>query len=188
MFISSARARALAAALAAGACLATLPFTAGAVPSGKPARATPLTDANIVAIVIAANDGDIHNGELALANADAAAVKDFGKMMVTDHSSSNLKTKALAARLGLRPVQNATSRGLVKSANATHDELAALNGEAFDKSYMDAEVTVHGTVLELLDQRLIPSAKSAELKALLTGVRAAVARHLDRAKAVRAGL
>src|SRR5512140_2527403 len=117
MSATQVRARTRVLPLVAVACLVAPTLALGAAARGKPARATPLTDANIAAIVMVANQGDIKNGELALKNGSQAAVRDFGQMMVTDHTSANDKTKALAARLNLKPVQNATSRGLTRSAN-----------------------------------------------------------------------
>ena len=164
MHASRARGRTLAAWTTALALPLVALAALAATEPGKPAKATPLTDANIVAIVEVANDGDIKNGMLAEKNGGDAGVKDFGKMMVTDHTSANEKTKALAAKLGLKPAQDATSRGLVKSANAKHAELSKLSDGAFDHAYMDAEVTMHQAVLDLLDQKLIPGAKNAELR------------------------
>lgn len=175
------------AALLAVACLAGVALAAGTA-KGKPAKATPLTDANIAAIVLAANTIDIQNAQLALKTSGEASVKDFAQMMVTDHTSVNDKAKALAGKLSLKPVQNATSRGLVKSMNAKRAEMAALHGAAFDKAYMDNEVSYHQAVLDLLDQKLVPSAKNAELKDLLTSVRPAFEAHLNKAKEVRGAL
>jgi putative membrane protein len=44
------------------------------------------------------------------------------------------------------------------------------------------------TVLDALDQTLIPGAQNAELKALLQGARPAFAAHLERAKQVKSTL
>lgn len=44
---------------------------------------------------------------------------------------------------------------------------------AFDKAYVDNEVTYHEAVIDALDKTLIPSADNADLKALLIKVRPA---------------
>src|SRR5690242_3367129 len=80
--------------------------------AGKRAAGAPLTDANIAAIVLAANTIDIENGELALKQASDDTVKSFAHMMITDHTSVNDKAKALAGKLKLAPKPNAASRGL----------------------------------------------------------------------------
>jgi len=174
--------------LAVVACLAAPTFALAAAHPGRPARTTPLTDANIVAIVEAANTGDATNGKLALGITTDSAVKAFAQMMVTDHTSANEKLKATSRKDGLHAVPNGTSRGLVRSATAKHDELARLHGAAFDHAYMDAEVTVHQAVLTLLDEKLIPAAQNTDLKAYLESVRPVIAEHLEKAKAAQANL
>ena len=47
-------------------------------------------------------------------------------------------------------------------------ELAKLNGAAFDKAYIDNEVAYHKTVNAALQNTLIPSASTQELKDLFT--------------------
>lgn len=154
----------------------------------KGSKAAPLTDANIAAIVLAANTIDIENAQLALKTSTDESVKAFAQMMVTDHTSVNDKAKALAGKLKLTPVRNAASRGLVKSTGAKRAELAKLTGGPFDKAYLDNEISYHQAVLDMLDQQLVPGAKNAELKDLLTSVRPAFVAHLDKAKETRAAL
>jgi putative membrane protein len=61
---------------------------------------------------------------------------------------------------------------LTKDAEATRQKLAKLSGSAFDKAYIDNEVTYHKTVNDALRNTLIPDAQNGELKALLqTGLK-----------------
>ncbi len=66
--------------------------------------------------------------------------------------------------------------------------LRKLSGAAFDKAYVDHEVAYHQAVLDAVDKTLIPSAKNAELKALLVKVRPAFVAHLEHAKMLQASL
>ena len=171
------------------AALAAVSLSASAdARAAKASKAAPLTDANIAAIVLAANSIDIENAQLALKTSTDESVKAFAQMMVTDHTSVNDKAKALAGKLKLTPVGNAASRGLVKSTGARRAELAKLTGGAFDQAYLDNEISYHQAVLDMLDQQLVPGAKNAELKDLLTSVRPAFVAHLDKAKETRAAL
>ena len=63
-----------------------------------------------------------------------------------------------------------------------------MTGAAFDKAYIDNEVTYHQAVLDALDQTLIPGAQNAELKTLLQTVRPNIAGHLERAKSIQTTL
>lgn len=162
--------------------------SADAATKHKAAKAAKPSDANIAAIVLAANTIDIENGQLAQKTSADSSVKDFAQQMITDHTSVNDKAKALAGKLSLTPVPNAASRGLVKQMTAKRAALAKLKGAAFDKKYLDNEIAYHQAVIDMLDKTLVPDAQNAELKDLLTSVRPAFVAHLDHAKATRAAL
>jgi putative membrane protein len=178
--------RATLVALALGAALvAPLPVQAG--DSGQADPAT-LTDANIAAIVLAANTIDIKNGELAILRSKNRAVREFARQMVTDHTSVNGKAAALAARLNLVPKENQTSHALVANTDSTRHKMRKLSGAAFDRAYVKNEVAYHQAVIDLLDSTLIPGAQNKDLKDLLTGVRPAFVAHLEHAKMIQASL
>jgi putative membrane protein len=92
--------------------------------------------------------------------------------MVRDHAEVNKQALALLAKLKVKPEDNDTSRALTKQAAAKRDELAKLNGVAFDKAYVANEVAYHKTVNGALENTPIPSASNADLKGLLqTGLK-----------------
>ena len=145
-------------------------------------------DAQIAAIVVTANQVDIDAGKLAESKASNAEVKAFGRQMVTDHSGVNKQATELVTKLGVKPEDNATAQSL-KSGGAAHVQaLSSLSGAAFDKAYVDHEVAYHQQVLDAVDKTLIPSARNAELKALLEKVRPAFVAHLEHAKQVQQSL
>src|SRR5689334_9113868 len=57
-----------------------------------------LTDPDIAAIVLAANQADIDNGTEAQRKARDADVKAFARQMIQDHGSANQKAKDLAGK------------------------------------------------------------------------------------------
>jgi putative membrane protein len=145
-------------------------------------------DAQIAAIVVTANQVDIDAGKLAVSKSTDKSVKEFAQRMITDHTGVNKAATDLVTKLKVKPEENSTSKGLQKSGDETLKRLNGLKGAAFDKAYVDNEVTYHQTVLDALDKTLIPSAKNAELKALLVKVRPAFVAHLDHAKHLQATL
>ena len=145
-------------------------------------------DAQIAHIVVTANQVDIDAGKLAERKGSTADVKAFGKQMVTDHSGVNKQAVELAKKLGVKPADNPTSQTLKASGEANVKKLEALGGAAFDKAYVDREVTYHEAVLDTIDRTLVPNAKNAELKALIVKVRPAIAAHLEHAKMMQAKL
>jgi putative membrane protein len=140
------------------------------------------TDPEIAHIVVTANTIDVDAGKLAMGKTKNAEVKKFAEQMVTDHTAVNKQASDLAGKLGVTPKENATSSALKTGADDTTKKLKGLKGAEFDKAYVDNEVSFHQTVLDAIDKTLIPSAKNAELKGLITKVRPAIAAHLDHAK------
>jgi putative membrane protein len=149
------------------------------------AHAQGITDAQIAAIVVTANQVDIDAGKLAEARATNAQVKAFGKQMVTDHTGVNKQAAELVGRLSVTPQDNPTAQSLKTGGAANVKRLSGLSGAAFDKAYIDQEVAYHQQVLDALDKTLIPGAQNAELKALLVKVRPAFVAHLEHAKGLQ---
>ena len=147
-----------------------------------------VSDAQIAHIVVTANQVDIDAGKMAAARGTHADVKAFGQQMVTDHTGVNKSATSLAAKLKVTPEDNATSGSLKAGGEKNLANLKSLKGAAFDKAYVDNEVTYHQAVLDALDKTLIPGAKNEELKALLVKVRPAFVAHLEHAKKIQSSL
>lgn len=154
-------------------------------PPPESTAAPGLTDANIAAIVVAANTADIDNGKQAQSHAKDAGVKAFAGQMVNDHGASNQQASALATKLSLTPEDNETSRGIKAQQDSVRTAIRGLTGAAFDKAYVDNEVSYHETVLNAIDQALIPNAQNPELKQLLTDTRPIISAHLEHAKSLQ---
>ena len=147
-----------------------------------------VNDAQIASIVVTANQVDIDAGNLAKKQANNAEVKKFADLMVTDHTGVNKSATALVTKLKVTPEDNPTSQSLKSGGDANLKTLKGLNGAAFDKAYVDHEVTYHQAVLDAIDKTLIPGAKNEELKALLVKVRPAFVSHLEHAKHLQSSL
>jgi putative membrane protein len=148
--------------------------------------ASTVSDAQIAAIVVTANQVDIDAGKFAAEHSSDAGVKAFATTMVTDHSAVNHSAVELVTKLKVSPEENDTSRALKKGGDENVASLRALSGKAFDKAYVDHEVAYHEQVIAAIDTVLIPNAQNAELKALLVKVRPAFIAHLDHAKHLQA--
>ena len=157
-------------------------------PPPESASGGTVSDAQIAAIVLAANTVDSTGGAIAQQKGTNPEVKRFGQTMVTDHGGVNKQAVALAGRLNLTPEENPTSTQLKQGGEQSAAQLNGLSGAAFDRAYIDHEVEYHQTVLDALDQTLIPNAQNAELKALLQQTRPAVAAHLQMAKSLQTKL
>jgi putative membrane protein len=155
-------------------------------PAALAGQATPpdLSDPEVAHVAVTANSIDIAAGKVALSRSHDSEVRNFASMMVRDHSAVNEKAAALAKKLGVTPKDNAVSRSLEAGAKEASAKLDPLKGADFDRAYIAREIAYHQAVLDALDQTLIPTTESAELKALLTQVRPAIEAHLAYAKKI----
>src|ERR1700688_3319687 len=81
---------------------------------------------------------EVAMGNLALQKAQSASVKDFGALMVKDHSAANEKLKALAQLKNITlPANPSVAEMEAKS------KLQVLSGQAFDKSYIKGMIQDH---------------------------------------------
>lgn len=156
-------------------------------PPAKPVE-KPLTDAEIVAVTSSANTGEIEMAELAKKNATNADVKNFAAMMITQHRDMENKGKSVATKAKITPTDSDASTHLTTQAQTTVSSLKTQKGKDFDKAYIDAQVKAHREVLDMFDNKLLPSAQNGELKTLLTDGRAHVATHLAKAEAIQGAL
>lgn len=162
---------------------------AAPVATAAPAPAAPaVTDPQIAAIVVAANDVDIAAGRLAASTSRNAKVKEFAQRMITDHSGVNKAAVALVTKLNVTPEESDASRQQTDKGAQVRESLKGKTGADFDRAYMASEVTYHTDLLAAIDTVLLPSAQNAELKTLLEQTRPAVEAHLSSARELQASL
>jgi putative membrane protein len=110
---------------------------------------------------------EVEAGTLAQQKAADPKVKDFGAMMVKDHSAANEQLKALAASKGIDLPGSSSA-----SQMATKAKLEVLSGDTFDKSYVQDQVKAHRATVELLKKEIAagqdPDAKAFAQKVLPT--------------------
>jgi putative membrane protein len=131
------------------------------------AGAADVTDPEIAHIAYTAGQIDVTAAQQALAKSKNPAVIEFATTMERDHKAVNDQALALVKKLNVTPEDNDISKSLAADAQKKHDAFAALEGDAFDKAYVENEVVYHKAVNDALAGTLIPSADNAELKALL---------------------
>jgi len=159
---------------------------AAAAPAPAPTP-PPLNDANIAAILDAANAADSAAGKIASTKGTRADVKDFGRMMMRDHHALRKQGEDLVKKLNVTPTMPA---GDTSQTAAQHwqDSLNAMpKGAAWDKAYIDHEVAVHQSVLQTL-QTAQGAAQNAELKDLITKATPNIQAHLTKAQDIQGKL
>jgi putative membrane protein len=123
-----------------------------------------------------------------LLRAKAGSVREFAQMMLTEHGAAQARQTKLLAQLGLIRRENAVSEKLTQQSGMIMGGLEATDAAGFDFAYVDAQVTLHSTVLKLLDEQLIPSADQMLLSDELQTMRTAVQSHLRHAEELKQSL
>jgi putative membrane protein len=163
------------------------PASSNAAPASSTSvtpAAAPLNDANIAAILDQANESDSARGALAETKGTSPDVKNFGKLMAGEHHMLRKEGQSLAKKLNLTP-QLPVGDSSEAKAKAEMDSLTAMpKGKAWDKAYIDYEVTYHQAVLETATKAL-GVAQNQQLKDLIKTAAPILQHHLDRAKAIQ---
>ena len=116
---------------------------------------------------------EVEAGHLAQDKGNSRQVKDFGAMMVKDHSAANDKLQALAAS---KTVVLPTTSSVEQMAAKT--KLNVLSGETFDKSYVKGQISAHQDTIALF-QKEISSGQDADAKAFASATLPTVRAHLQ---------
>jgi putative membrane protein len=87
---------------------------------------------------IEGNYAEINVGKLAQEKGKSDAVKQFGKMLVDDHTAANEKAIAAAKEIGVTP-----PTGSSVMEKGTYLKLKVLTGDTFDKSFASSMVSDH---------------------------------------------
>jgi putative membrane protein len=112
-----------------------------------------------------------------------AAVRNFAQMMVDDHKRGLTNTTNIMA------ANKIVAHDAAAEAIAIRDKSKQLvkNFETsqgnFDRNYMVAQIEEHQQLLDLLDQKMIPSSRG-DVLTLVQTTRFTVQAHLDRAKQI----
>ena len=148
----------------------------------------PTADTDIAMIMRVANLGEVREGELARSKATNTAVRDYAVMMVTEHTAQSNKAEAELARADIASSDTDESRQLDAESGAAAERLRALEGAAFDRAYMDRQVSAHQSLITRIDSKLMPRAKKKAMKDQLADLRKLADTHLARAKQIQGSL
>lgn len=121
---------------------------------------------------------EVEMGKLAQEKGQSKAVKDFGAMMVKDHSAANEKLKALAGKKG---IQLPTSPNMAQM--ATRTKLQVLTGQTFDESYVKTMVKDHEEDIMKFEKEA-KEGKDAEARAFATATLPTLRTHLKHIREV----
>jgi putative membrane protein len=152
------------------------------------AEAEALDDAEIAGVVLALNQAEVTAGNLAQSVSVNRDVKMFGRDVAEEHERSSSRFGNWATRQGITPKQGPISDELKAEEEKFLEKLQKQSGILFDLDYINHEVESHQHAMELLDSKLIPGARSGELRRMLTEMRRSLADHHERARLIKVSL
>jgi putative membrane protein len=116
---------------------------------------------------------EVEMGKLAATNASSAQVKEFGRMMVSDHNKVNKELKSLAAKKGIMIVTTLDDKG-----QQHINEMKAMKGNDFDKAYVEMMVEDHKADISKFEMEA--SGMDADVKAFAVATLPILRKHLDK--------
>src|SRR5690606_7977605 len=107
-------------------------------------------------------------------------VKEFAAMMINDHDVVGARQKEIRDGLDLRGTGSRMASDLAQDGRQKLRTLAKIDrGDQLDRAYVDVQVDVHAAWLGALDNQLIPTAQTDELRAELEQMRTLVESHYN---------
>ena len=155
-------------------------------PMGRSSMAS--SDGRTVGMFLMANDVNLSFAKVAYANASSDDVKSFARRMLTDHTQIVATIRALIADQDVSPSDDSAGEDLRDLSTLQRDSLRALTGHAFDSTYVAMELDRHRAMLSMIDDVLLPRARSAELREMLASTRPIIAAHVAHAEQLQASL
>jgi len=156
---------------------ATQPMKAAAIGS---------SDGRTVGMLLMTNDVNLSFARIAYASASSDEVKAFARRMLTDHTQIMATIRALIADNDVLPSDDNAAADLRDLSTLQRDTLRAMSGRAFDSTYVSMELDRHRAMLSMIDDVLLPRARSEELREMLASTRPIIAAHVAHAEQLQA--
>jgi putative membrane protein len=121
---------------------------------------------------------EVDAGHMAQEKGNNQQVKDFGSMMVKDHTAANDKLQSIGSS---KNITLPTSAGVAEM--ATEAKLKLLSGDTFDKSYVKSQVTAHQKAIALF-RKEATSGQDADAKAFASASLPMLHSHLKAATSI----
>lgn len=139
-----------------------------------------LEESQIIDIMMTVDKEEIAAAQEVAKKKVIPSVDLYAKYLIQQHQSNLEELTQLAQQLGVEPKESVISNSMI--ANGKHDlkALSELQGKAFEKAFIEAMVKGHQEGLELINTKLLPQTKNAQLKVFVERFRNMVSEHLER--------
>ena len=152
--------------------------TPGGTPGAAGTSGTSMADRNFVEDMAADSQAEITLGQLAQQKATTPEVKEFGEVMVRDHTKANEELKGIAAKHNIE-----LKADLSDDHKDLRERLAKLSGSEFDREYMKAMVDDHEEAVDNAKEKAEKS-DNPEIKQWASKTLPTLEQHLERARQI----
>jgi putative membrane protein len=121
---------------------------------------------------------EVDAGHMAQEKGNSQQVKDFGSMMVKDHTAANDKLQSIASSKNITLPTSASVGEM-----ATEAKFKVLSGETFDKSYVKSQISAHQKAIALFHKEAT-SGRDADTKAFASASLPMLHSHLKAATSI----
>lgn len=156
--------------------------------AAKPVSANQNGDAEVLASVIAVDLNEVLAAATAQKKKMSRPALDYAKMLQEEHGKHMVDTLKLGERIGVTPIDTPTVDKMKIKGAGELAGLIPLDDAAFERAYLAAMVAGHKEVLEMIDGKLLASARDTALKSHLTETRKHIAMHLAKAEALQGAI
>jgi len=132
-------------------------------------------DTAFVMDAVKGDNGEVAIGQLAQAKGQSQAVKDFGKLLVSDHGAHKQELASLAQSANVPVTDEATDE-----AKANLEKLTGLSGAEFDKQFKTTMVEDHQKDIERYEKQA--NSSDPQTAALAQKTLPTLRKHLEVAK------
>ncbi|MBX3380656.1 MAG: DUF4142 domain-containing protein [Phycisphaeraceae bacterium] len=173
--------------------------------AGQPAlvAANATADSRILSLVHMKNQEEISLGRLAASNGSSAAVKEYGNMLVLEHSAADAKVLAVASQTGTQLLSDTETMNMIRADRITAkdqamdpakdkdrekmaddstvrkdpaEELRSLSGTDFDKAFSEKMVKGHQKLAAAIEKAQ-PQVRNEQTRQLLNELLPTIQKH-----------
>jgi putative membrane protein len=121
---------------------------------------------------------EVDTGNQAAKASNNQQVKDFGSMLVTDHTAANDKLKGIAASKNISLPTTASVGQMAQKA-----KLDVLTGDTYDKSFIKTQIKAHEQTIALFKKEAA-TGQDADAKAFAAATLPTLRKHLKEARSI----
>jgi putative membrane protein len=161
-------------------------FTTTEAPGAADAKTQ--KNGEFVAFLITLNKNEVSLADLALNKNMNAQATDYAKMLKKDHTAGLEKTMEVSKETAIQPLDTVMVIAMQQKGQQDKAALNELQGNAFEKAYIDSMVVGHQNALNAIDKDFQGQISNDKLEDLLQKTKTRVTTHLDDAKKIQAEL